>query len=49
MGKASDASFDDAQRLIEDLAVPLDQTDAAALRLHPWTRYIRRARKTPRE
>jgi hypothetical protein len=40
-----EAAFDAAQRLIEDLAVPLEQTDAAALRLHPWTRHIRRARK----
>jgi hypothetical protein len=41
----ADAAFSAAQHLIEDLAAPLEQTDAAALRLHPWTRHIRRSRK----
>lgn len=45
MGKPADPAFDGAQRLIEQLAVNLDATDAAALRLHPWTAYSRRFRK----
>ncbi|MEZ4239172.1 MAG: serine/threonine-protein kinase [Myxococcota bacterium] len=49
MGRTSaEDAFESAQRLIEELAVPLEQTDAAALRLHPWTRHIRRARKVGR-
>ncbi|MEQ1501646.1 MAG: hypothetical protein ABMB14_05415, partial [Myxococcota bacterium] len=45
MGKPSDDAFDEAQRLIDQLGVPLDQIDAAALRLHPWMRFVRRARR----
>ncbi|MEQ1564445.1 MAG: protein kinase [Myxococcota bacterium] len=48
MGRPHHESFDDAQSLIEDLTFRLTETDAAALRLHPWTRWIRRARKARR-
>jgi tetratricopeptide (TPR) repeat protein/predicted Ser/Thr protein kinase len=38
-------AFEEAQNLIERLAATLTETDAFALRLHPWTWHIRRARK----
>jgi hypothetical protein len=48
MGKPHETTFDEAQHMIEELAMHLDPTDAAALRLHPWTQWIRRARKGQR-
>jgi hypothetical protein len=38
-------SFDEAQGLLDDLTAPLDHIDAAALRLHPWNRALRKARR----
>ncbi len=46
MGKPAEGAFRQAEALIERLADGLSPTDAAALRLHPWTRHIRRARRT---
>lgn len=45
MGKPSDDAYDDAESMILGLTERLNSTDAAALRLHPWTRHIRRARR----
>ena len=45
MGKPSDIAFDEAESMISTIAERLNSTDAAALRLHPWTRHIRRARR----
>lgn len=44
-GGPAEAAFGDAERLIHELASTLDPTDAAAMRLHPWTHWIRRARQ----
>jgi len=43
--KGNDATelFADARRHLAELAESLSDTDAAALRLHPWTRHIRKA------
>ncbi len=46
MGKPAGAAFDEADQMILKLAEGLEATDAAALRLHPWTRFIRRARRS---
>lgn len=35
--------FEEARERLLKLTAPLDPTDAAALRLHPWTRHIRKA------
>ena len=45
LAKEQDATgaFSDAQERITALATTLSDTDAAALRLHPWTRHIRKA------
>ena len=47
-GRAGAEAFADATHWLDQLAAHLDDTDAAALRLHPWTRYIRKAKMEAR-
>jgi len=42
-GQDPTPALTDAQRRLTELAASLSDTDAAALRLHPWTRHIRKA------
>jgi len=44
MGKPDEEAFARAEAMIDQVASTLDATDAAALRLHPWTRHIRRVK-----
>ncbi len=46
LGRGQDATeaFAHAEELLKQVSEGLEPTDAAALALHPWTRYIRKAR-----
>ncbi len=45
MSKPAEAAFEEAEAMIERVAASLSPTDGTALRLHPWTRYVRQARR----
>ncbi|MCA9490113.1 MAG: protein kinase, partial [Myxococcales bacterium] len=45
MGRSYQETFEEASRTIGDIVRALTPTDAAALRLHPWTRRVRAVRK----
>ncbi len=47
MGKTAFDAEREARQMLDQLVASLDPTDAAAIRLHPWNRWLRSPKKVP--